>query len=50
LASQSSSLAFLSKSEQPVHFGLNQIEVTEAQARSMGEPLLFRYLMVCAMI
>ncbi|WP_259720205.1 DNA methyltransferase [Synechococcus sp. CS-1328] len=37
LASQSSSLAFLSKSEQPVHFGLNQIEVTEAQARSMGE-------------
>ena len=50
LASQSSSLAFLSKSEQPVHFGLNQIEVTEAQARSMGEPLLSRYLMVCAMI
>jgi SAM-dependent methyltransferase len=42
LASQSSSLAFLSKSEQPVHFGLNQIEVTEAQARSMGE--LFRRL------
>jgi len=37
LASQSSSLAFLSKTEQPVHFGLNQIEVTEAQARSMGE-------------
>ena len=42
LASQSSSLAFLSKSEQPVHFGLNQIEVTEAQARSMGE--LFKRL------
>ena len=42
LASQSSSLAFLSKTEQPVHFGLNQIEVTEAQARSMGE--LFRRL------
>lgn len=42
LASQSSSLAFLSKIEQPVHFGLNQIEVTEAQARSMGE--LFRRL------
>jgi hypothetical protein len=42
LASQSASLAFLSKSEQPVHFGLNQIEVTEAQARSMGE--LFRRL------
>lgn len=37
LASQSSSLAFLSKQEQPVVFGLNQIEVTEAQARSMGE-------------
>jgi hypothetical protein len=37
LASQASSLAFLSKSEQPVHFGLNQIAVTEAQARSMGE-------------
>ncbi len=42
LATQSSSLAFLSKTEQPVHFGLNQIEVTEAQARSMGE--LFRLL------
>ena len=42
LASQSSSLAFLSKTEQPVHFGLNQIEVTEAQARSMGE--LFKRL------
>ena len=42
LVSQSASLAFLSKSEQPVHFGLNQIEVTEAQARSMGE--LFRRL------
>lgn len=42
LANQSSSLAFLSKTEQPVHFGLNQIEVTEAQARSMGE--LFRRL------
>ena len=42
LASQSSSLAFFSKSEQPVHFGLNQIEVTEAQARSMGE--LFKRL------
>ena len=42
LAGQSSSLAFLSKSEQPVYFGLNQIEVTEAQARSMGE--LFRRL------
>jgi hypothetical protein len=42
LASQSSSIAFLSKTEQPVHFGLNQIEVTEAQARSMGE--LFRRL------
>ncbi|MCT0249765.1 DNA methyltransferase [Synechococcus sp. CS-205] len=39
LASQSASLAFLSKSEQPVHFGLNQIAVTEAQARSMGELL-----------
>lgn len=37
LASQSSSLAFRSKQEQPVVFGLNQIEVTEAQARSMGE-------------
>lgn len=37
LASQASSLAFLSKTEQPVVFGLNQIEVTEAQARSMGE-------------
>lgn len=37
LASQASSLAFLSKAEQPVFFGLNQIEVTEAQARSMGE-------------
>ncbi|WP_254954982.1 MULTISPECIES: DNA methyltransferase [unclassified Cyanobium] len=42
LAGQSSSLAFLSKSEQPVYFGLNQIEVTEAQARSMGE--LFKRL------
>ena len=42
LASQSSSLAFFSKTEQPVLFGLNQIEVTEAQARSMGE--LFRRL------
>jgi hypothetical protein len=42
LASQSSSLAFLSKTDQPVHFGLNQIEVTEAQARCMGE--LFRRL------
>jgi len=42
LASQSSSLAFLSKSEQPVHFGLNQIEVTEAQASSMGD--LFKRL------
>jgi hypothetical protein len=42
LASQSSSLAFFSKSEQPVYFGLNQIEVTEAQARSMGE--LFKRL------
>lgn len=37
LASQASSLAFLSKTDQPVFFGLNQIEVTEAQARSMGE-------------
>lgn len=37
LASQSSSLAFLSKSEQPVHFGLNLVAVTEAQARNMGE-------------
>lgn len=37
LASQSASLAFLSKTEQPVHFGLNQVAVTEAQARSMGE-------------
>jgi hypothetical protein len=37
MASQASSLAFLSKTEQPVFFGLNQIEVTEAQARSMGE-------------
>lgn len=42
LASQSSSLAFLSKTQEPVHFGLNQIEVTEAQARRMGE--LFRRL------